>query len=218
MIRINLLKSDRTPPPKGLEASSPSASPDQVHIPEEGKEKKKLSLEFNYNLIFLLVIVAIAALFYTQKTSLDKERELLLNAENEKSKLRDVVKTLDQLEQQRSTHEKKIDLITELKSRQGAAVFILEELGRNIPEWVWLTEASYRGKTVRLKGRAINNSLVAQYISNLEESPYFSDVELNNTTQKTSGSNTYYEFNLSGQYTIPLQAKPDGGQNSEEQK
>ncbi|MFC2157390.1 PilN domain-containing protein [Acidobacteriota bacterium] len=218
MIRINLLKSDQAPPPKGAEAAPPPASPEQVYVPEEGKEKKKLSLEFNYNLIFLLVIVAIAALFYTQKTSLDKERELLLNAENEKSTLSDVVKTLDQLEQQRTTHEAKINLITELKSRQGAAVFILDELSRNIPEWVWLTEASYRGNTVRLKGRAINNNLVAQYISNLEESPYFSNIELNNTTQKTSGSNTYYEFNLSSQYTLPLQAKPDDGQNTEEQK
>ena len=217
MIRINLLKSDRKPPPAPIEAVAPP-SPDQAPILTEKRKKKKLSLEFNYNLIFLLVIVAIAALFYTQKTALDRERELLQNAETEKNKLRDVVKTLDQLEQQRVIFESKINLITELKSRQGAAVFILDELSRNLPEWVWLIEASYKGNTVRLKGRAINNGLVAQYISSLEASPYFNNVELNNTTQKSSGSNTYYEFNLSGRYRTPPQASPVEEQVSEEQR
>ncbi len=198
MIRINLLKSEQK---KSLKATEAQETPVLTHKFVEKKAKKPF--EFNYNLIFLLIIISIAALFYTQRKSIDKEKILLQTAQNEKSQLQNVVKTLNQLEQQRALLEKKITLITQLKSRQGAAVWILEALSRNIPEWVWLIEASYKGTSISIKGRAINNSLIADFLSNLEESPIFENVELKNSTQKKSGSNPYYDFSLTTRYVKP---------------
>jgi Tfp pilus assembly protein PilN len=201
MIRINLLKSEQKKVLKATEAQETSV------LTQEFVEKKaKKHFEFNYNLIFLLIIVIIAALFYTQRKSIDKEKIFLQIAQNEKSQLQNVEKTLDQLEQQRVLLEKKITLITQLKSRQGAAVWILDALSRNIPEWVWLIEASYRGTSISIKGRAINNSLIANFLSNLEDSPIFKNVELRNSTQKKSGSNLYYDFSLTTRYVKPRTA------------
>lgn len=201
MIRINLLKSEQKKVLKATEAQETSFQT-QEFVEKEAKKP----FEFNYNLIFLLVIIAIAALFYTQRKSIDKEKILFQAAQNEKSQLQNVVKTLDQLEQQIALLEKKITLITQLKSRQGAAVWILDALSRNIPEWVWLIEASYKGTSISIKGKAINNSLIADFLSNLENSPIFENVELKNSIQKKSGSNLYYDFSLTTRYVKPRTA------------
>lgn len=201
MIRINLLKSEQKKVLKATESQETSFQT-QEFVEKEAKKP----FEFNYNLIFLLVIIAIAALFYTQRKSIDKEKILFQAAQNEKSQLQNVVKTLDQLEQQKALLEKKITLITQLKSRQGAAVWILDALSRNIPEWVWLIEASYKGTSISIKGRSINNSLIADFLSNLENSPIFENVELKNSTQKKSGSNLYYDFSLTTRYVNPRTA------------
>jgi len=201
MIRINLLKSEQKKAVKATGAQETSFQAQE--LVEKGAKKP---FEFNYNLIFVLVIIAIAALFYTQRKSIDKEKILLQAAQSEKTKLQNVVKTLDQLEQQRALLEKKIALITQLKSRQGAAVWILDALSRNIPEWVWLIEASCKGTSINIKGRAINNSLVADFLSNLENSPIFENVELKNSIQKKSGSNLYYDFTLTTRYVKPMTA------------
>ncbi|MBU1475545.1 MAG: PilN domain-containing protein [Acidobacteria bacterium] len=197
MIRINLLKSDRTDAPRAAGLPAPKI--------KEKKERKPL--EFNYSLIILLGIVAIAALFYTQNKSLKTEKDLLEQAQQQKNQLRDVVTTLDQLEQQRAVFEKKISLINTLKSRQTIAIDILDQLSRSLPEWVWLTEASYAGDTVTVKGRAINNNLVAEYISRMEESPYFRNVNVPSSTQKTTGNNVYYEFTITALYERPPQTE-----------
>ena len=201
MIRINLLKSEQKKVLKATEAQETS-----VQTKEYVEKEAKKPFEFNYNLIFLLVIIAIAALFYTQRKSIDKEKILLKAAQNEKSQLQNVVKTLDQLEQQKALLEKKITLISQLKSRQGTAVWILDALSRNIPEWVWLIEASCKGTSISIKGRAINNRLIADFLSNLENSPIFENVELKNSIQKKSGSNLYYDFSLTTRYVKPRTA------------
>jgi len=203
MIRIDLLKSEQKKAPK-----APGKQDASIQGPEfVGKKQKKL-FEFNYNLIFLLVIIIMAALFYTQKKSLEMEKDLLQTTQNEKSQLQNVIKTLNQLEQQRALMEKKINLITQLKSRQGAAVWILDALNRNIPDWVWLIETSYKGTRVDIRGKAMNNRLIADFISNLEDSPVFQNVELKNSTQRKSGNNLYYEFSITSRYVRP---RPDTG-------
>ncbi|MCJ7682043.1 MAG: PilN domain-containing protein, partial [Candidatus Aminicenantes bacterium] len=194
MIRINLLKSDRAEAPKAAGISAPKIK----------EEKERKPLEFNYSLIFLLGIVAIAALFYTQNKAIKTEKELLGQAQQLKNQFRDVVTTLDQLEQQRALFEKKITLINTLKSRQTIAINILDQLSRTLPDWVWLTEASFAGDTVTVKGRAINNNLVAEYISNMEKSPCFRNVNVPSSTQKTTGNNVYYEFTITALYEKPM--------------
>ena len=211
MIRINLLKQDQKKGPRTLERGKVSE-----HVPSVKEKKGLRTLEFNYNLIFLLVIILMAALFFTQSKALKTEKTLLDASKSEKAKLQNVVKTLTKLEQQRTLLEKKINLITQLKSRQGAAVWILAGLSQNLPDWVWLTEASFKGDTVTIKGKAVNNKLVAEYLSNLENDSIFADVELKNSTQKKSGNNLYYEFSLTSRYVNPK--APAGQKNQEKGK
>lgn len=189
MIKINLLKPGKKEIKEGLTPLAP-----------EFKEKKKQPL---YSLIILVAIIAIAALFFFQKSSFNKEQNLLRTAQEEKKELEYVEVKLAQLEQQRDLINSKISLIRQLQSHQEVAVRIIDELSKNIPGWVWLTETTYENYLLKINGQALSNNLIADYIFNLNKSPYFRNVSLISSTQSSSRTNQYLEFSLTAKYVLP---------------
>ncbi|MFW6160032.1 MAG: PilN domain-containing protein, partial [Acidobacteriota bacterium] len=49
-------------------------------------------------------------------------------------------------------------------------------------------------------GRALSNNLIADYIFNLEESPYFQNIELISSTQRRERNDQFLEFALTLNY------------------
>lgn len=186
MIKINLLRHEKKEPQEQA----------TTYMPEIIRQKKPPKSYFFY----LLLIVAVGSLFLHQYRALSKENDLLKILQEDKKKLQDVLVILEQLENQKSLFENKIGLITQLKANQKASVIIMDELSKKIPEWVWLSEITYSTQKTRIKGGAISNSLIADYIYNLEESPYFMNVELISSTQLRSQSSRYLEFLLEATY------------------
>lgn len=193
MIRINLLKPEK----KDLK-EVPAAPSEEVK-----KAKKKLNIQ---QVAILGLIVVLALFFLTQRTALNKERNLLRIVQEEKSKLQDVSAKLKKLRNQKETFERKINLINELRDHQSVAVNIMDEISKNIPEWVWLTEITYRSKKLQLKGRALSNNLIADYIASLEASPYFENVNLISSSQKATRNNQFMEYSLTA--NVVLQTTP----------
>ncbi|MDD8014976.1 MAG: PilN domain-containing protein [Acidobacteriota bacterium] len=187
MIRINLLK----PETKEIKEGPPAGLP-------EYRAKKGPTLG---NLIILLLIIALAATYFLQKKAIDKENALLATAKEEKSQLQYVIQKLDEVNRQKSSLERRINLINQLKSQQGVAVHIMDEISKCLPEWVWLTETSFNGKQIQVKGRALPNNLIADFIFNLENSPVLESVNLVSSTQKTSRLDEYLEFGLNAMVT-----------------
>ena len=189
MIRINLLK----PEQKDIREAPIAPSP----LAQEKKKQPKSGL------IFLLAIMAIFTVYYIQDKNLKKERALLNDAIEEKRTLQDVAELLIQVEDQKSLLERKINLINSLTSHQHIAVNIMDELSLNIPDWVWLVEASYDQDEVRIKGKALSNTLVADYMFSLENSPSFTSVNLISSTQQITGGDEFLEFSLTARYVLP---------------
>lgn len=196
MIHINLLKAEPTPP--------------LVPTEEVVKEKKPIPITSLLGL-FLVVVIAVGFLQYN---SIRKERNLLNAVEEEKAKLKDVDMKLQQVKDQRALILRKINLINELKSHQGIAVSIMDELSKHIPYWIWLTETTYSRDMIQIRGRAMSNNLIADYIYALETSPYFSNVNLISSTQREMRGDQYHEFSLTARFINPEQPmpSPEGGQ------
>lgn len=189
MIRVNLLK----PEQKDIREVLISPSP---HVQEKKKQQKTV-------LIFLLVFMAIILVYFIQDKNLKKEQSLLNTAIEEKKTFQDVAQLLVQVEEQKSLLERKINLINSLTSHQHVAVNIMDELSLNIPDWVWLVEAGYDQNEVRIKGKALSNTLIADYIFNLESSPSFASVNLISSTQQRIGGDEFLEFSLTARYVLP---------------
>lgn len=196
MIRINLLK------------------PEAKELPAEDARREikppKMSL------IYLLVVFAAAALFFYQRSAFNKEGGLLEDALVEKNKLSDVLGKLEEAQELKSLFERKINLINQIKPRQQVAVRIMDELSKHIPYYVWLSEATYDEQKVHIKGRALSNNLIADYIYSLETSPYFFNVNLLSSTQKTSRDNQYLEFALNASYVVQPPTESSSGKDVSE--
>ncbi len=185
MIRVNLIKAET----KEFEA------PAGLLEGEAPEKKKKRAVPTN--LLIVAVVVIVAVLGFLFKRSIDRERTLLQAAEAEKATLQPVLAKLGAIGEQKAFLQKKIDLINDLKSRQGEAVQLMEILSEALPDWVWLTEARYTRRNIQIKGKALNNLLVSDYMHNLERSGVFDLVSLMGTAQKSQGGTLYLEFTLS---------------------
>lgn len=191
MIRINLLKPEK----KEIREESFGLAP-------EIKEKRKTPIA---SLLILLAIGAVAFLYFLQDKAIKTERDLLSVAQEEKKQLQYVLVALEKLEEQKSTLTRKINLINDLKARQEIAVRTMNELSKNIPGWVWLTETSYEAQEITIKGRALSNNLIADYVYNLENSPHLSNVKIESINQRSQQSGSpYLEFSLTAIYDLPL--------------
>lgn len=197
MIRVNLLKAE-------------AKTVDEHPLPEAGepveKAKKKVPKPPQGTLLIGLIIVAAAAMAYFQKRSLDEERALLDRAQQEQRQLQPVTDRLEQLKWQRTYLEKKVNLITDLRSMQGLAVRILNEISLQLPDLVWLTEMGLKANGLSIKGRAQSNFLVSEFSKNLETCGTFSVVRIVSTQQRTEGINPFVEFGINA--NIPPPARP----------
>ncbi|MBC7363838.1 MAG: PilN domain-containing protein [Candidatus Aminicenantes bacterium] len=195
MIRINLLKPEVKEVREVVTAG----------LPKPPKERKKANIG---TIIFLLLLVSLAGYYFYQNWEMQKEKQLIAQAQQEKNQLQYVVAKLDEVKLQKAQLEMKINLIKQLKSNQDIAVKIMDELNKRIPDYVWLKEASYDGNILKIKGQALSNNLIADFITNLERSETFGLVNLIESTQKTQGSTVYLEFSLNVPVKKPQIVQP----------
>ncbi len=182
MIRINLLK----PETKDKE---PVVSPGVTE--EAGKKGPNIG-----NLIFLALVIGLGAFYFFQKKAFDRETALLATARQEKSQLQYVEAKLEEQRKARESLDRKITLIESLNAQRDLTPRLMDELSRRLPDWVWLSEIVYDEKGIQIKGRALSNNLVADYVTNLEASPQIMNVGVVVTAQKTTQGDQYQEFTL----------------------
>jgi len=80
------------------------------------------------------------------------------------------------LEKKRQKVEHQIELITKLKNEQQVPVRLLDEVSRNLPDFLWLTSMTEQAGMLTFVGRATTPTAYANFYNNLAGSPYFDDV------------------------------------------
>jgi len=172
MIKINLLK------PEKKEVSSGGAS---VSTIDESRESKM-------NMPALIGAIAITVgtiglLYFLQSSSLNSEKKLLDERTLRKAELEKVLQKLAELETTKLELDRKIKIINDLKFKQKDAVFMMDKLSRCLPDWVWLTDLSFKDGALLLNGKALSNNLIADLINNLQTSNSFINVKLKSSSR-----------------------------------
>lgn len=194
MIRINLLKPETKDKEPVVAASAYEENPKKG--PNVG------------NLIFLALVIGLGAFFFFQRKAFDRENTLLAAARLEKSQLQYVEAKLEEQRKVREALDRKITLIEWLNAQRDLAPRLMDELSGRLPEWVWLSEVTYDEKGLQIKGRALSNNLVADYISALEASTQVMNVNLVSSTQRTAQGDQYLEFALRAVLERKLEPPP----------
>jgi type IV pilus assembly protein PilN len=113
---------------------------------------------------------------------------------------------LEQVERYRATKqaiEEKLAVIERLDRARSGPVHILDELSIHAPERLWVTGIEASGGRITVKGMSLDNELVALFMTALSDSPYFDDVELEETEAKDVDGLRLNAFELSSATVTP---------------
>ena len=164
--------------------------------------------------IFISVLVLLGLVGMLQAGRISNLRDDIAAKTVEKKSFDKVVQELAELEKKRLDLNNKIQIINQLKSDSSLTVHILDEVARLIDNnRMWLTSLNQRGGSLKLTGYALDNQTVAQFMDELETSPFIQSVSLNNSSLKQVSGTDLKEFGLSCDVSMP---QPKGAQEETE--
>ena len=157
--------------------------------------------------ILVIGVLVSAAWWWTRSAELNRVRVEKISAEAELKRLEDVRKKAEAFKTQKELLERKINLITELKKKQAVPVHILDQVSRNLPEFMWLDSLTANANSLNIVGKATTYNAVSNLYDNLRTSGQFSDVVLGKTTEISDG----VSFSLTCRFSPPGTAPADSG-------
>ncbi|MEE9219850.1 MAG: PilN domain-containing protein [Acidobacteriota bacterium] len=167
--------------------------------------------------VFVLILSMLVSLVYVgwQWRTLTAEREGLnkriTEAEVEAKRLESVNKRGKELKEKRGELQEKVELITELKNNQSGPVHMLDQLSRNLPDFVWLEKLNESSNNLKIVGRATTYNAVSNFYNNLTGSPYFVKVDLGTTSEVKEG----VSFSITCRFVAPAKRAAETQASSE---
>jgi type IV pilus assembly protein PilN len=174
------------------------------------EERRKADLrQFGLVLAATLVGGIVIVSLYHAKLSRDVS-EAKANVASTQQQIDQFKPQLKQVEEYRKTKaeiEKKLEVIERLDASRSGPVHVFDELAAHAPPRLWLTKLDAHGGKITITGMSLDNELVALFLTALNESAYFSDVELRETTAKELSGFKLNEFELTARLTTPEASK-----------
>jgi Tfp pilus assembly protein PilN len=199
MIKINLL----SPEKKDISTITETAS-----FVDEPRESK-LSMVAVVGALVLTAAV-IAFFYFTQQADLNNKRKTYRIKKARKAELQEVLKKIATLERTRDELARKVKIIEDLKSTQKRTVKMMDQLSSSLPEWVWLTSLTFNNNAINLRGRALSNSLIADFINNLKATNYFHNIQFRDSKVSRRGGLEVLDFRLTCSFRDTLNKKKAG--------
>jgi type IV pilus assembly protein PilN len=137
--------------------------------------------------ILVLGVAAAGGWWWTLNNEVDDWTHQITEADKEIKRLEEIIKKGEQYEAQKALLARKIDLITELKKQQAVPVYILDQVSKNLPEFLWLDKMSAASNNISISGKATNYNAVSNFYTNLTDSGYFGNVSLGRTFEVPEG-------------------------------
>jgi type IV pilus assembly protein PilN len=154
-------------------------------------------------LVLLLVGVLFAAVSVVQALQIGRLKTDIARAEQESEKLRPQIQTIQELTTKREELTRRLNVITELDKGRLVRVRLVDELSRCVPEHLWLTgyeESSQNQITV--DGVTFSNLIVADFMTRLEASALFGNVDLLVAEKGTIDQRNVVKFKITASITL----------------
>ncbi|MEK7282762.1 MAG: PilN domain-containing protein [Acidobacteriota bacterium] len=133
--------------------------------------------------VLMAGVVVLALLFIGWRWySLESERRLLqseiVKAQAEKERLQAIIRKGEEYKAKKELLQRKISLITQLKRNQSGPVHLLDEVSKQLPDFLWLDSMHEAGQSITIQGKATTYNAVSNFYNNLTGSRYFQNVVL----------------------------------------
>jgi Tfp pilus assembly protein PilN len=198
----------------------------EVNLLPKGYRKKSFDLSLGKTGVYLAsgaagIILMMFGITFYQTNQISELEQNIDRARQRASMLQKDIQMVDALVDIKGKISSRMRTIDKLDSHRSSWVRILEDLGRNVPEFIWLSrfeemtrdnnpadksserasESTYATPTVRqieIEGYAFSLNSLASFMINMMRSDYFDEVELTSIDEVTFGEQAAYDFVISG--------------------
>jgi type IV pilus assembly protein PilN len=154
-------------------------------------------------LALLLVAALFTAFSVVQAMQVSRLKSDIARAEREAERLRPQIQTINELTSKREELTRRLNVITELDKTRLWRVRLVDELSKCVPEHLWLTSYEETGpNTVKVEGVTFSNLIVADFMSRLEASPLYGNVDLVVAEKGTIDQRNVVKFTITASMTL----------------
>ena len=169
MIRINLLNERKAGAREGAAAAGAGVTVSQA----ASGTLQNLALAA----ILVLTLVSFGSFFYWVKHTVATMQQEIRKADEELTRLTEIRKKMDEFTKKKDLLERKVNLITGLKKNQAMPVHLMDQISRNLPDFLWLDSMHQDdGNHLTIAGKATTYNAVADFYNRLIQSGWFANV------------------------------------------
>jgi Tfp pilus assembly protein PilN len=176
---------------------------------------RAVPLEATIRVLMLLAAVGLALVilgirYVTMKNDLDKTRQDIARAMQEKARLEVVRQQVLQYERDMSALQQRIQVIEDLQRNRTGDQELLQMVANTVArtDALWLTSLTRKGNTLSIEGEAASINAVANFITQMKRSGYFGNIEIKEAKENDIAKNveTFF-FTMTADFTLP-QSQP----------
>ena len=175
---------------------------------EEKAQRRKVAISFKAGeLVIPIGIVAAAGLIVlgtalSQTSRLNSLTHSIAAIDAESRALAPQIERVNRLAQERAELDLRLGIISKLEKGRTQSVRLMDELARCVPDHLWMTQAQQDANgQLDLEGVTYSNLVVSDFMSRLERSPLFADVELQVAERGQVSQKDVVKFKITCQVT-----------------
>lgn len=167
-------------------------------LPVKKKKKSKPLPTFLIStiLVTLAAVVILGYLVYFFNSRVSARQAQVIQNEQKIQELKEKIKSVEDYENRKAVFQQRIGIIEQLGKNKAIPVKILNEISALLPEGVWLTSMDVSGLDINLGCTAYSNTDVVNYVNNLKNSSFLTEVYLQESVQAQISGMSAYNFRL----------------------
>ncbi|QWT19022.1 PilN domain-containing protein [Bacillus sp. NP157] len=179
-------------------------------LPWRAERRKQREREFYMQLgvAFAAALVVLIGWSYWMGARIDNQNERNTYLQGEIKQLDDRIAKIKDLEKVRAGLLQRKQIIEQLQANRSQMVHLFDELVKTIPGSARLASMKQSGDSMSLDGVAQSNSSVADYMRNIEASPWMGHADLRKTENTHDNTRMPYAFGLDVKLNTPTDAPP----------
>ncbi|MDQ0010926.1 type IV pilus assembly protein PilN [Luteibacter jiangsuensis] len=180
-------------------------------LPWRAERRKQREREFytQLGLAFGAALVVLIGWSFWMDARIDNQGERNTYLQGEIKQLDNRIAKIKDLEKVRSDLLQRKQIIEQLQANRSQMVHLFDELVKTIPSSARLSGMKQSGDSMSLDGVSQSNSSVAEYMRNIEASPWMGHADLRKTENTHDASRMPYRFGLDVHLNRPGDT-PDG--------